>query len=390
MLAGCAGISSQSNLQHSPTPSPTPVSQNATSDRVLVKTGAHGEMHQEFTITSTGVVQTANITLPTPDAVGPVPMASAKGLLFALDSGTSPAVDSFRTDFTSGVISPSLRTALGTGVSFLSVDPTGTFLYVNDAHDLPPGGYVSEMDVFRISSDGSLMRVPGAPFTMSGGPGGGCCLNLATPMVFTPDGTKAYAIIALSCPCHSAPSASWRVQPFQRNPATGEISMNPLQPFNPPEMLMPIWSQPAVLKNGKFLGFLTFDGFMVYSINPADGSLSQVPITSPVPPTSDQTPLGFVSATRDGEFVYMNDETAGKVFGFHVEASGALKPVPGSPYDVPSAFLLTVSTSDQFVFVATASSQTLMAFKRDPSTGALMLFGSAPINSPVDAMLNLN
>lgn len=396
-VAGCGGVSSQTRLQASPsptpstsptpTPTPTPIAQSAGPDQVLALTGLNGDGHMEFAITPSGVAQVGkDITLPTPDQLNLRFVASAHGFMFALDSSTTPRIDSFRSDLTAGTFSFIDATSVNSGVTFLSADPSGTFLYVNDAHDIPPGGYISEMDAFRIMADGSLKRIPGAPFPMFGGPGAGCCAFLVSPLAFTPDGSKAYATIELDCPCHSSPSATWIVQSFQRDPVSDAILMNPTQPLDLPHSFNPIGNV-SVLKNGKFVAFPTIDGLMVYAINSTDGSLARVQAPSPVPPVDIDHLYEVVSSTKDGEFVYLTQPNAGRVYGFHVEDDGALTAVPGSPYDMLPADLL-VGSSGQFIFVASPGS--LIAFQRNLSTGGLTLFGSAPVNTFVRAILNLN
>src|ERR1700733_11553231 len=74
VIAGCAGVSTQANLQqpsspatpNSPPPSPTPTPQSAITDHVLLSTGVNGEVQKEFAITPNGLAQVGNdITLPT-------------------------------------------------------------------------------------------------------------------------------------------------------------------------------------------------------------------------------------------------------------------------------------------------------------------------------------
>ena len=164
--------------------------------------------------------------------------------------------------------------------------------------------------------------------------------------------------------------------------------MDPIQQLSPPPSLN-FMRGVALLKNGKFVVFPTVDGLMVYSINSSDGSMTKAPVPSPVPPVDNDHLYGLLAATKDGEFVYLEHPSSGHVYGFHVEADGALTPVPGSPYNVPVEDLLLMSSSGQFVFVVSGPSPNLMAFKRNLSTGELTLFGSVPINSPIHAMLNL-
>lgn len=145
-----------------------------------------------------------------------------------------------------------------------------------------------------------------------------------------------------------------------------------------------------MVKNGKFVVFPTVDGLMIYSINSNDGSLTKVPLPSPVPAVDNDHLYQLLAATKDGEFVYLNQANTDLVYGFHVETSGALTPVPGSPYSVPFENLLLMSNSNNFVLVVSGQSQTLVAFKRNPTTGELTPFVSMPVNSPIHAMLNLN
>jgi 6-phosphogluconolactonase (cycloisomerase 2 family) len=400
LIAGCAGVSSKASVQPSPTPSPvssptpapspTPTPEMVAPDHILVKGGLNGEIHREFAITSAGLQQIGNdISLPIQDRAGEPAMVSAGGTLFALDSNTaSPVLDMFRFDPATGSFSLASQTTLQSGVRTFSVDPFGQFLYVNESHDDPPGSYESNLNVFRIAGDGSPGQIPGSPFVFYGGAnaGAGCCVALNSSLAFTPDGTKAYAISEIDCVCHTAPSTFWALAYFLRDPVTGAISKNTITQDTPESTNF--MQAITVVKNGKFLVFADTDGLMVYSIDPARGFLTQAPVPSPVPPTDLDHLYLDISATRDGEFVYLDQPNSGLLYGFHVENDGSLTPVPGSPYAVVNADLVTVSNTDNFVFVTSAPN--LLAFKRDPNTGALSPFASVALNIPVHALINLN
>jgi len=355
----------------------------------LVKVGSSGELYQEYAITSSGLERIdKSITLSTPFTVGPPTMASAHGVLFALDLGL-PQVDRFISDPVNGSFSlGGSNTALQTGVGAFSIDPSGSYLYVDEAHDDFPGNYEANLNAFHIDAEGKLTQAPGAPFIYFGGPASGfdCCAGLGSPLVFTPDGTKAYAVVVQGCPCHGSIPSFWTVQPFLRDPQTGAIAKSTLQEAPPTSEYF--IGGVAVARNGKYAVFATIDGLNVYSIDPSTGSLTQVAMPSPVPPADRDHLYLEITATRDGKFVYLDQAGSGLIFGFHVEADGSLTPVPGSPYNLGPVEHILLTSSDEYLFV-TGVTGGLFAFQRDHHTGALVLLGSAPVD-PVFAIVNLN
>jgi len=390
VLCGCAGISSQAENQPSPTPTPIPA---GPADHVLLQTGPKGTDYKEFAVSDSGLQQVGqDVTLPTAARSSDPNMASAHGFLFALDSGPVAAIDTFVADATSGTFSLVRQQALEPGAGAFSIDPSGTYLYVNESHDDPltgpPTGYESNLNAFHIEANGTLTQVPGAPFVFAGGPNTGldCCLSLGSRLAFTPDGTRAYAVTVEGCPCHGAPGF-WTVQPFVRDANTGAIAKNNLQQGPPPTSEFSIGGV-VVAKRGKYVIFPTIDGLTVYSIDPTTGSLTQAAVPSPVPATDTGHPYVDISATADGEFVYLDQPGSKLIFGFHVQADGSLVPVPGSPYNAGNMGHLTLSNTDRFLFIQDFT-QGFMAFKRDSDSGALVQLSSSPVPA-VWSILSLN
>jgi hypothetical protein len=384
LLCGCAGVTFNGAA---PAPSPTP--QAGPADRVLLQMGPAGTLYQEFAATDSGLNQVAgDITLPTRFLAIAPPIASVHGFLFALDSGPLPQIDAFTEDSVAGKFSSTAQFMLQPGPSIFSTDPSGNYLYVNESHDDPPNGYESNLNAFHIGADGGLTQVPGAPFIFFGGPGTGldCCFNLGSRLAFTPDGTRAYAVTVEGCPCHS--TGFWTVQPFLVDTNTGAITKEAPQPGAPPPSEFFIGGV-VVAKNGKYLLFPSIDGLMVYSIDPSTGSLTPVKASSPLPATDIDHPYVEITATKDGEFVYLDQPQSGLLYGFHVENDGSLMPVPGSPYATGTLSSLTVSSSGRFVF-ASRVAQGFLAFKRDPNTGQLIEFDSVLLQQGVLAIVNLN
>jgi lactonase family protein with 7-bladed beta-propeller len=391
LLCGCAGITSQAERQPSPTPTPAPA---ATADHVLLQTGERGTVYKEFAVTDSGLQQVGNdITLPTAARSSVPILATVHGFLFALDSGPVAAIDTFAADPVAGTFSPSGQTALQPGAGVFSTDPSGTYLYVNESHDDPltgpATGYESNLNAFHIGADGGLTQVPGAPFIFAGGPGtgGDCCFALDSRLAFTPDGTKAYAVTLSGCACHGGVPGFWTVQPFVRDANTGAITRNTSQAGLPPTSEFLVGGV-VVVRNGRYAVFPTIDGVMVYSIDASTGSLARVDAPSPVPPTDAHHPYVDIAATADGEFIYLDQPSSSLIFGLHVEADGSLTPVPGSPYNAGNMGHLTLSSTDRFLFVQDFA-QGLVAFKRNPNTGALVQFSAAPV-PPVWTILSLN
>src|ERR1043166_1273822 len=86
-------------------------------------------------------------------------------------------------------------------------------------------------------------------------------------------------------------------------------------------------------------------------------------------------------AHAQGNYVYVNNQdVANSISGFAVSSTGALSPVPGSPYltgGVGSTTTcigldrITVSAPQNLLFVSNSGDQTISVFQINPATGAL-------------------
>jgi len=122
-----------------------------------------------------------------------------------------------------------------------------------------------------------------------------------------------------------------------------------------------------------------------FTVNLATGVLS-APTTTPGPAGSLGIPsLGIVSLSTLG-FVYVTDPQNSQIDGFAVNNStGALSPLPGSPFPLPSPFGLpglvagmVADSQGKFLYVANGS---INAFSINAATGALTSIASPPITS---------
>lgn len=94
-------------------------------------------------------------------------------------------------------------------------------------------------------------------------------------------------------------------------------------------------------------------------------------------------PLG-VGVAPHGAFVYVANTLSDSISGFAVDpTSGALTPVPGSPFATQTApFGVTVDATGRYLYAPNRGSDTISAYSIDPATGQLFeLLASSPIDS---------
>lgn len=126
----------------------------------------------------------------------------------------------------------------------------------------------------------------------------------------------------------------------------------------------------------------------VYSANIITNDLSAFEVTNPVtgqlsPLTPRDYPTGngprAVTSARTpsaGTFVYVANGTDGSISAFSVADTGALSPVPGSPFTGSTPFVSPVSLASDpaggFLYVADGSAARITGFRILPATGVLL------------------
>ena len=138
----------------------------------------------------------------------------------------------------------------------------------------------------------------------------------------------------------------------------------------------------AIDTSGKFLHVAGDFGIDVFAINGTSGVLTLV---SGSPFADDNGPLGVVAAPP-GKFIYTSDIGQGQaatISGFSVDsASGALMPVPGSPFSTlanGSPFYLAAHPSGQFLYAGIPSTNSVEVWRIDGATGSLALLPGFPL-----------
>jgi 6-phosphogluconolactonase (cycloisomerase 2 family) len=84
--------------------------------------------------------------------------------------------------------------------------------------------------------------------------------------------------------------------------------------------------------------------------------------------------LGVTSA-RGGRFVYVANYTSRDIWGYRVDATGALHPLPGSPFQLGKPPSIVLAEPSGFLYVTHGAvsddAGVAAAYTVDPTTGAL-------------------
>ena len=241
----------------------------------------------------------------------------------------------------------------------VAVDPTGQFAYVANANDSTVSGY-------SIGSNGGLTPIPGSPFVL---------LQGHTPVSIAVDPTSNLVFV------YVANQQSNTVDCFTigSNGALIPVAAGPF--FGYPDIgRLP--NSVAVDAIGQFLYVVSEEDSTVsaFSIDPALGTGDDVPGS----PFYDAGGIP-VSVTVDptGRFVYVANSGSiagvpGNVSAYSIGSSGALTPVPGSPFAAGvDPLSVAVDPTGRFVYAANFVDNTVSAYSIG-SNGALTLVpGSA-------------
>ena len=216
----------------------------------------------------------------------------------------------------------------------------GSFLYVIS------GGVFG----FQIGSDGPLATLPGSPF------GSGFAFEIATP----PFRPHAYL-----------PASFQGVRGLAIDPATGALSELPGSPFGagPAPITAALHPSGGFLYVGdNFTGEIRY-----YTVSP-EGSLTLQGVIG----TGGIFGPGMLAFDPEGRFLYAFPAFVPGVLGYAIDPiTGALQPLPGSPFSGPMGGQnkIAVTTAGRFVVVTNGSMVSVYATLPD---GALELVDSMP------------
>ena len=258
----------------------------------------------------------------------------------------------------------------GQELAFVTIRPDLKFAYIQDFTN-PAILHIVSMN----SSTGALVKEV-ATINIPIGVGASAILNLQ----FDPTGRFLYIVNA----------EANLIDAYVSNATTGALTEVHGAPFVPRGSAQSQCPPPdnfcggAVAISGDFLYYvsLLFDGISEFKINQATGALAELP-SSPAP---NPAHLGFsMSVTPDGKHLYIDapQEVVGQSFllGYTIHSTGALTPVPGSPFKLPGAGLfMDMDVSGNYLY--TTAGNFISGFRINPTTGGLSAVPGSPYSAP--------
>jgi 6-phosphogluconolactonase len=269
-------------------------------------------------------------------------------------NGTDGQVYVFPVDNSTGAVS-SPTSISGASMSLGMATLNNQFLYVsNPSANLNQG---SSIDALSINlGTGALTTVAGSPFSL--GPASfsvGLATDNATQTLYVAEGGQIDALKA---------------------DATGALTLLPGSPF-----LSGLNFYLTVDPQNRFL-FATDNivpaSVFALTIDSSTGALTAVP-GSPfaMGASGGGLQLGIV-ADSSGKFVYTVMQSTSQVAGFSIASpSGALTPIPGSPFSTGSA-PIALATVNNFLYVSNVGDGTLSGYSIDSTTGVLTPLAGSP------------
>ena len=233
------------------------------------------------------------------------------------------------------------------------------FLYASDSQ-------TALIDGWSITPNtGALTQINGSPFNLgSFSLAGGLAVNNSAQVLYVADVGKIDAL---------------------KIDGTGALSPITGSPFSSLSSLFL-----TIDPDTRFLFATEIDppgGVDAFTIDPSTGELAAV-AGSPFPadPNNSTSPFGVV-VDSTGSFVYAVLNTTNQVAAYSiVSPSGALNPVPGSPFTAGSR-PLSLATTRNFLYVANAMDGTVSGYSIDPTTGVLSSLADSPFSIPAPTLI---
>ena len=275
-----------------------------------------------------GALTVAYNASSTPGVVNLSAMATGRLPRFAYSANSDNTVSSYTVDSVTGQLRSTGYVLVGSRPNAVTATPSDAFVYTANFN----AGNVS---AFSTSSSGALTAVPGSPF-----PGQPDAFAIAV------DPSSKFLYIA------NANSTSNNISGYTINSATGALTAMSGSPFQAGNDTRAV----AVDPTGKFLyaANATSNDVSAYAINSVTGVLTQI-TGSPFPLPSGASVPQSIAIDPASKFVFVGDTASPDVCAFTITAAtGALTVVTGSPFanSGENAFSLSVDPSGRFLYTA--------------------------------------
>jgi 6-phosphogluconolactonase len=255
----------------------------------------------------------------------------------------------------SGVLSTPAITQGAADSPYLTAPLTGNAVYVSDPNS-------NAIDAFAVnSSDDTLSAIPGSPFSL--GPGPGRPAGLLTFGNYLYVGDTNGTIAALS-----------------NNTPTGALTTLPGSPyaagFAPVNL---IWAtNNSDSTNLLYAADFTGGGIWGFIVNNSDGSLTSVP-GSPfaTAPNSAPAAMAVTGSGITGGILYVTLSGLNEIAAFSIADSGALTPLPGSPFSTGRGPASLLADND-YLYTLNGLDHTVSAYSVDQNTGILTQVQGSP------------
>ena len=233
----------------------------------------------------------------------------------------------------------------------IAIDPSGQFVFVANTESNNVSAFTFNLDT------GALVPVPGSPFAAGSQP-----LDVVT------DGFGRYVYIANNL--------SNNISAYSIDRSTGALTAIAGSPFTMGSFLSRVAADPL----GRFIYALDSQGVFVLSIG-AGGTLTPVAGS----PLALNPPPSAIAADPRGQFVLVTQRTSffgqsDTVASYRVGSNGSLTAV-GSPVAIgefASPADVAVDPGGRWVYVANLSADSTSGFSLDPTTGALRPVPGSP------------
>jgi 6-phosphogluconolactonase len=217
--------------------------------------------------------------------------------------------------------------------------------------------------------------------TQPGTPAQSCLVSAGNGTAGTTDVTNVAVVCrTIGQFAYTANNGSGNVSGFAINPTTGALTPIPGNPV----AAGPSPAQVALAPNGKFAYVATSSGRQIaaFSIDPTSGALTPIAGSPFATPFVQGQPYPGIAVNSQSTFLYIASLNDGEIAGFAINAaSGALAPVPGSPYaaGTGASGLPAFSPNGNFIYVTDQTvAGGIYGFSINPGSGALTPISGSP------------